>query len=662
MQKIWEKRPLAYLKRAIRKMALLNLSNAYLGFGDHPLLDHTELHIEPNERVCLVGRNGAGKSTLMKVLAGEIQLDDGKLTLEKDIVVTRLEQDPPRHVQESVFDYVAEGIAHLSDLLKQYHHISQQMQTDYSDELLTKLSHIQAQLEHNNGWQFENRIQDTLKLLELDPDKKLCELSGGWVRRAALARALVADPDILLLDEPTNHLDVEAITWLEDLLLNFKGSIIFISHDRSFIRKMATRIVDLDRGKLVSYPSNYDLYLETKAEDLRVEELQNALFDKKLAQEEVWIRQGIKARRTRNEGRVRALKKLREERRNRREVQGSAKIQIDQSTRSGKIVFDIENASYEVAGKTLLKNFSATIQRGDKIALVGANGCGKTTFIKLLLGELQPTSGTIHCGTKLEVAYFDQYRAELDLEKTVMDNVADGKQDIEVNGVKRHVLGYLQDFLFPPKRAMTPVKALSGGERNRLLLAKLLLKPNNLLILDEPTNDLDVETLELLEELLTDYQGTLIIVSHDRQFIDNTVEECFFFEGDGVVNKYIGGYFDAKQQQIQYHASLAAHSQNVKKNEPLAIEPVKAEKPKAEQKKVKLSYKEQRELEALPAQMEALEAEMEALQTEVNSADFFSKEASYTQAQLQKLAEAEMALEQAFERWEHLENIKNGNL
>jgi len=643
-------------------MALLNLSNAYLGFGDHPLLDHTELHIEPNERVCLVGRNGAGKSTLMKVLAEEIQLDDGKLTLEKDIVVTRLEQDPPRHVQESVFDYVAEGIAHLSDLLKQYHHISQQMQTDYSDELLTKLSHIQAQLEHNNGWQFENRIQDTLKLLELDPDKKLCELSGGWVRRAALARALVADPDILLLDEPTNHLDVEAITWLEDLLLNFKGSIIFISHDRSFIRKMATRIVDLDRGKLVSYPSNYDLYLETKAEDLRVEELQNALFDKKLAQEEVWIRQGIKARRTRNEGRVRALKKLREERRNRREVQGSAKIQIDQSTRSGKIVFDIENASYEVAGKTLLKNFSATIQRGDKIALVGANGCGKTTFIKLLLGELQPTSGTIHCGTKLEVAYFDQYRAELDLEKTVMDNVADGKQDIEVNGVKRHVLGYLQDFLFPPKRAMTPVKALSGGERNRLLLAKLLLKPNNLLILDEPTNDLDVETLELLEELLTDYQGTLIIVSHDRQFIDNTVEECFFFEGDGVVNKYIGGYFDAKQQQIQYHASLAAHSQNVKKNEPLAIKPVKAETPKAEQKKVKLSYKEQRELEALPAQMEALEAEMEALQTEVNSADFFSKEASYTQAQLQKLAEAEMALEQAFERWEQLENIKNGNL
>ena len=643
-------------------MALLNLSNAYLGFGDFPLLDHTELHIEPNERVCLVGRNGAGKSTLMKVLAGEVQLDDGKLIFEKDIIVTRLEQDPPRHIQETVFEYVAEGIAHLSDLLKQYHHISQQMLTNYSDELLAKLSQVQAQLEHNNGWQFENRIQDTLKLLELDPDKKLCELSGGWVRRAALARALVADPDILLLDEPTNHLDVEAITWLEDLLLNFKGSIIFISHDRSFIRKMATRIVDLDRGKLVSYPGNYDLYLETKAEDLRVEALQNELFDKKLAQEEVWIRQGIKARRTRNEGRVRALKKLREERRNRREVQGKAKIQLDTTARSGKIVFEIEHASYEVEGKTLLKDFSATIQRGDKIALVGPNGCGKTTFIKLLLGELQPTSGTIRCGTKLDVAYFDQYRAELDLEKTVMDNVADGKQDIEVNGVKRHVLGYLQDFLFPPKRAMTPVKALSGGERNRLLLAKLLLKPNNLLILDEPTNDLDVETLELLEELLADYQGTLLIVSHDRQFIDNTVEECFFFEGNGVLNQYIGGYFDAKQQQENYHASQAVQSQNQKKNESLLSEPAKQEKPKAETKKVKLSYKEQRELEELPAKMEALEADIEALQTEVNSADFFSKEIAYTQEKLQALAEKEAELEQAFERWEMLENIKNGNV
>ncbi|WP_301098129.1 ATP-binding cassette domain-containing protein, partial [Otariodibacter sp.] len=458
-------------------MALINLSNAYLGFGDHPLLDNTELHIEAGERVCLVGRNGAGKSTLMKILAKDIQLDDGKLIFEKDIVVARLEQDPPRHAEGTIFDYVAEGIAHLADLLKQYHNISLQMQTDYSEALMAKLSNVQTQLEHADGWQFENRIQDTLQLLELNPDTPLSALSGGWLRKAALARALVSDPDVLLLDEPTNHLDVDAIAWLENLLLDFKGSIIFVSHDRAFIRKMATRIVDLDRGKLVSYPGNYDLYLETKAEELRVEALQNELFDKKLAQEEVWIRQGIKARRTRNEGRVRALKALREERRNRREVLGTAKIQIDQTAKSGKIVFELENASYQIDGKCLLKDFSTKILRGDKIALVGPNGCGKTTFIKLLLGELQASSGSIHCGTKLEVAYFDQYRAELDPEKTVMDNVADGKQDVEVNGVKRHVLGYLQDFLFPPKRAMTPVKALSGGERNRLLLAKLLLKP-----------------------------------------------------------------------------------------------------------------------------------------------------------------------------------------
>ncbi|MBR0573168.1 MULTISPECIES: ABC transporter ATP-binding protein [Pasteurellaceae] len=644
-------------------MALLNLSNACLGFGDQPLLDHSELHIEPNERVCLVGRNGAGKSTLMKVLAGEIKLDDGSLIVEKGIVIARLEQDPPRHIQDTVFDYVAEGVAHLADLLKEYHHILTQMQTDYSDQLMNELSQIQAKLEHSDGWRFENKIQDTLKILELNPDMRLCELSGGWVRRAALARALVADPDILLLDEPTNHLDIEAIAWLENLLLDFKGSIIFISHDRSFIRKMATRIVDLDRGKLISYSGNYDTYLETKEEDLRIEALQNDLFDKKLAQEEVWIRQGIKARRTRNEGRVRALKSLRQERQQRREVQGNVKVTVDNRIRSGKIVFEMENVNYSVENKLLLKDFSTVIQRGDKIALVGANGCGKTTFIKLLLDQLQPTSGTVHCGTKLDVAYFDQHRAELDLEKTVMDNVADGKQDVEVNGVKRHILGYLQDFLFPPQRARTPVKALSGGEKNRLLLAKLLLKPNNLLILDEPTNDLDVETLELLEEMLTNYQGTLIIVSHDRQFIDNTATECYFFEGNGVVNKYVGGYFDAKQQQDNVFATYEKSQKTVKKT-PLTTESKEVKQavtstPK-NVKKVKLSYKENLELEGLPQKMEQLEAEIETLQQEVNSAEFFVKEASYTNAQLQKLADKEQELEQAFERWEELEKMRNG--
>ena len=643
-------------------MALISLTNAYLSFGDHPLLDHCELHIEPNERVCLVGRNGAGKSTLMKILAREVYLDDGKLQFEKELVVSRLEQDPPRFTQGNVFDYVAEGIGQLSDLLKEYHRISAKLEQDYSEMTLNHLSQVQNTLEHAGGWQFDSKIKEVLAKLELNPDTLLSELSGGWLRKAALARALVCNPDVLLLDEPTNHLDVDAIEWLEEFLLGFDGSIVFISHDRSFIRRMATRIVDLDRGQLVSYSTNYDQYLLTKEENLRVEALQNDLFDKKLAQEEVWIRQGIKARRTRNEGRVRALKALREERRQRREVTGTAKLQIDNSSRSGKIVFEIENASYTVANKQLLSNFSTTILRGDKIALVGSNGCGKTTFIKLLLGEIQPTAGSIRCGTKLEIAYFDQYRADLDPEKSVMDNVADGKQDIEVNGVKRHVLGYLQDFLFPPKRAMTPVKALSGGERNRLLLAKLLLKPNNLLILDEPTNDLDVETLELLEEILADYQGTLLIVSHDRQFIDNVATECYMFEGDGIVNKYVGGFFDAKQQQTNYFAHRAQQEEAKQKKSPQKTEsavnfqPVLESQPK--NRPIKLSYKEQRELEQLPQILEQLENEITALQTEIGSAEFFQQPHEYTAEKLQLLADKEQLMENTFLRWEELEEKK----
>ncbi|WP_312241668.1 ABC transporter ATP-binding protein [Pantoea sp.] len=638
-------------------MSLISIHGAYLSFSDAPLLDNTELHIEENERVCLVGRNGAGKSTLMKIINREQPLDDGRIIYEQDLVVARLQQDPPRNITGSVYDFVAEGVEEQAEHLKAYHAISHVVMQDPCEKNLNEMARLQGILDHHNLWQLESRIIDVLQQIGLQPDTELSSLSGGWLRKAALGRALVSNPRVLLLDEPTNHLDIETIDWLETFLKSFSGSIIFISHDRSFIRNMATRIVDLDRGKLVSWPGDYDKFLEGKEEALRVEELQNAEFDRKLAQEEVWIRQGIKARRTRNEGRVRALKALRRERSERREVMGKANMQVEEASRSGKIVFELEHVNYAVEGKTLVRDFSAQVQRGDKIALIGPNGCGKTTLLRLMLGQLKADSGRVHSGTKLEVAYFDQHRAELDPDRTVMDNLAEGKQEVMVNGKPRHVLGYLQEFLFHPKRAMTPVRALSGGERNRLLLARLFLRPSNLLILDEPTNDLDVETLELLEELIDGYQGTVLLVSHDRQFVDNTVTECWIFEGNGDIGSFVGGYHDAQQQRAAYRQQKAPA-------QPKAASPApktgsgKNEPPK--RSAGKLSYNLARELEQLPQKLEALETRIGELQTQMSHPDFFSQPHDKTQPALDELACTEQELESAFERWEYLESLKNG--
>ncbi|MGP2448344.1 ABC transporter ATP-binding protein [Pantoea stewartii subsp. indologenes] len=640
-------------------MSLISIHGAYLSFSDAPLLDNTELHIEENERVCLVGRNGAGKSTLMKIINGEQPLDDGRIIYETDLVVARLQQDPPRNITGSVYDFVAEGVQEQAEHLKAYHAISYQVMEDPSDRNLNEMARLQGILDHHNLWQLESRINDVLQQIGLSPDTELSSLSGGWLRKAALGRALVSNPRVLMLDEPTNHLDIETIDWLETFLKSFSGSIVFISHDRSFIRNMATRIVDLDRGKLVSWPGNYDAYLEGKEEALRVEEMQNAEFDRKLAQEEVWIRQGIKARRTRNEGRVRALKALRRERSERREVMGKANMQVGEASRSGKIVFELENVDYAVDGKQLVNDFSAQVQRGDKIALIGPNGCGKTTLLRLMLQQLKADHGRVHSGTKLEVAYFDQHRAELDPDKTVMDNLAEGKQEVLVNGKPRHVLGYLQDFLFHPKRAMTPVRALSGGERNRLLLARLFLRPSNLMILDEPTNDLDVETLELLEELIDGYQGTVLLVSHDRQFVDNTVTECWIFEGNGEIGTFVGGYHDAQQQRAAYKQQKTQVTAKAKE----ANRAAQSAEPKNESAKRsanKLSYNLTRELEQLPQKLEQLEARIGELQASMSHPDFFSQPHDKTQPVLDELAQVEAQLETAFARWEELESMKNG--
>lgn len=635
-------------------MELIRISQGELAFGEDKVLDKADLSVQTGERICLVGRNGAGKSTLMKVLMGLQTLDDGQVLKSSTMQVAMLEQDPPESSDISVFDYIAQGVKENADLIKRYHAIIHDVTEDPSEKNLTKLSNVQEQLELANAWQDEQLIEQVMTTLALNPDDKICDLSGGWLRKLALAKALVTAPDILLLDEPTNHLDIKSVLWLESFLKDFAGTILFISHDRAFIRGVSTRIIDLDRGILKSYPGNYDLYIEQKAHDLQVETQQNALFDKRLAEEEVWIRQGVKARRTRNEGRVRALEKLRNERQARREVRNQSTMNITQGDRSGKLVFEAENLTIAFDDKPVIKNLDLLITRNDRLAFIGANGTGKSTLIKMIMGKLEATSGKMRSGVNLDIAYFDQHRDALDLNKTVQEIVGEGKQEVVVNGKPRHVLGYLQDFLFSPKRARTPVKALSGGEKNRLLLARLFLRPSNLLILDEPTNDLDIETLELLEEVVANYAGTVILVSHDRDFVNNCVTSCLYFDGTGHITQIVGGYDDVdsyleyKDKQRQAMAKPVVKIASTEKVE-------KADKKTKVPAKKKRSFKEQRELDSLPGVIDELENLIAELQQQVNHADFFSQSPEQSNKTLNQLAESESKLELAYARWQELD-------
>lgn len=635
-------------------MELVRFQQACLAFGTHPILDHVDFSLFAGERVCLVGRNGAGKSSLLKVMSGQQNLDDGQMVLVNGAVLARLEQDPPARIDVTVAEFIREGVADLAEKLQRFYTLSEQL-ADASEQEMREFSTLQQELDARDGWGLEARIDTMCQQFAMSPQATLASLSGGWLRKAALARALIRQPSILLLDEPTNHLDVEAIQWLEGFLQQFSGAILFVSHDRAFIRSVATRIVDLDRGVLSSHPGNYAEYLERKAKMLEDEQKANALFDKKLAEEEVWIRQGIKARRTRNEGRVRALKDLRRERAARVEQQGKVDFSIEQANKSGKMVFEGQQMSLSFEGKSLFSNLDILIMRGDRVALVGPNGVGKTSLIKALLGDYPLDSGTVRQGTNLEVAYFDQHRMALDLDATVQDNVAEGRQDITLGGQTRHVLSYLGDFLFSPQRARTPVRALSGGEKNRLLLAKLFAKPSNLLILDEPTNDLDVETLELLEEILEQYQGTVLLVSHDREFVNNTVTSSLWFAGNGKVIDISGGYDDVTAYQ-RYLAEQDANKTGVK-----VQNNVKPDKPSAPASSAspakKLSYKEKRELEQLPALIESLDAQISELQAQVNGPDFFRQSSDVTSAILNQLHDAESKLAHAYERWELLEAL-----
>ena len=631
-------------------MPSLRLENVSLAYGHLPLLAHVDFDIEPGERVCLVGRNGTGKSTLFRVIAGTATPDDGKLWCQDALRIAHLEQEVPADTEQSIFDVVAAGLGDLGALLAQYHQATQAVHAaDRSN--LERLTQLQAGIEALDGWNVSQKVDAVLSRLNLAPDKRLVDCSGGLRRQTMLARALVCDPDVLLLDEPTNHLDIAAITWLEDFLTAYRGALIFITHDRTFLKHLATRIVELDRGKLISFPGDFENYLRRKEDLLEIEARAAAKFDKKLAEHETWIRQGIKARRTRNEGRVRKLIALRRERGQRLESQGSASFAIDAGAASGKLVADLRHVSFSYGEQVIVRDLATHVLRGDRIGIVGPNGSGKSTLLKLILGELAPTAGQVVLGTRLQVAYFDQHRGRLDTEKTVRDNLSEGRDFITIKGRTRHVVGYLRDFLFPPERIDSPVKALSGGERNRLLLAKIFAESVNMMVLDEPTNDLDVDTLELLEDLLADYDGTLLLVSHDRTFLDNVVTSTLVFESDGRVREYVGGYEDWLRSQPQTGTVRTPSTKPSLRLVPAAVDAEKPERPR------KLSYREQRELEGLPGMIESLETEQTQLHAAAADPAFYQQAGEKIAATMGRLETIDRELDDCYARWEELEAV-----
>ncbi|MBA4031719.1 MAG: ABC transporter ATP-binding protein [Planctomyces sp.] len=636
-------------------MAVLGLKELNFTYGGKPLIEGATVQIEAGERVCLVGRNGTGKSTLMKLMLGELKPDTGSVELQAGAKIARQIQDVPTGVVGTIFDEVARGLGeHGEAVAAQYrlHHAT----TPFPPEEQARLEELSATLDPSHAWEWEHQVEQILQKMQLEPHTLFSSLSSGMKRRVLLAKSIVIEPDVLLLDEPTNHLDIEAIRWLEDFLLRYQGTLIFITHDRVFLQKLATRIIEIDRARLFDWTCDYKTFLERKEAALAAEEHEQALFDKKLAQEEVWIRKGVKARNVRNQGRVKALMELRKERAARRAKVGNVKVELHQEAeRSGTIVMLTQGVNYAVGGRTILRDVSVLVTRGDKIAILGPNGCGKTTLLRTLLGELQPQSGTVRQGTRLEIAYFDQLRAQLSDDQSVQENVSPGSDMIEVNGRRRHVIGYLEDFLFSPERSRTLVKYLSGGERNRLLLARLFSKPSNLLVLDEPTNDLDAETLELLEDLLVEYPGTVLLVSHDRAFVNNVVTQTLVFEGDGIVNDYVGGYDDWLAQKGAGKSSTAAGASTTAS--PTSVKDSAKDAPK---KGKTLSFKEQKELEELPVKIESLESEQKQLEARMGSAEFFKQPAKDVAAANAQLAKVHEQLTKSYTRWDELEAKKNG--